>query len=146
MYRQYRCKYCGYIDTYDAIAGSGRVWIEPRKPHNIHYNTCDHYPLECPNRCGEKSIKRKDMETHQQMCPSEPLNCPFKSVGCTDEILRKDMDTHTQMSTQAHLLLVVHSYEELARKNEELVRKNEQLTESNHKLSARLEKLEKNSY
>ena len=148
-YRQYECKYCGHVATYDAIAGTGRNRVFSLSPGRFknHYDRCGQFPLECPNKCGEKEIKRKDMEGHRKTCPLEPLDCPFKSVGCKDEISRKDMEHHTQKSVQSHLLLVVRSHQELAWKNDNLVRKNEELTKkmekSNNEFSARLEKLER---
>ena len=151
-YRQYTCEHCGYIDTYDAIAGTGHVWNDYYVSNIVagnHYDECDHYLLECPNECGEKAIKRMDMEAHQEICPLEPLDCPFKSVGCAYETLRKDMDDHTQMSMQAHLLMVLQSHEKVTQKNEELVQENEELTrkieelmESNREFRDRLDRLE----
>ena len=60
------------------------------------------------------------MSRHQETCPLEPLDCPFKQAGCADPIPRKDMDRHCQENIQNHLLLLAKSHEQLARKNEEL--------------------------
>ena len=60
------------------------------------------------------------MSRHQEKCPLEPLDCPFKYAGCARPVLRKDMDRHCQESMQTHLLLLAKSHEQLARKNEEL--------------------------
>ena len=108
LYRQYKCQYCGYIDTYDAIAGSGRIRNRGSKIGygRNHYSQCDEYPLDCPNECGAENIKRKDMKIHRENCPLEPLNCPFQHVGCSaGKILRKDMDSHCKENMQTHLLL-----------------------------------------
>ena len=53
-YRQYKCQHCGYIDTYDAITGSGRIRNRDSKIGygGNHYSQCDEYPLKCPNKCG----------------------------------------------------------------------------------------------
>ena len=131
VYRQYTCEYCGYTDTYDAIVGSGQ--IRNRRSNisspNNHFSECGNYPLDCPNECGEKNIKRKDMKAHQDSCPLEPLDCPFQAVGCSaDKRLRRDMDSHCQENMQEHLLLVVQSHQELAHKNEELAGKVDELT------------------
>ena len=129
-YRQYKCGYCGHVDTYNAIAGTGRYRSRPLDLFSLgslflggrcHYEKCEDFPLKCPNKCGEEGIKRKDMAVHQGICPLEPLDCPFKSVGCKITIRRKEMHNHTQTNMEAHLLLVVRSHQELARKHEELV-------------------------
>ena len=108
------CEYCGYVDTYDAIAGTGRVRNEPTRAtlQGNHYDVCAYRPLECPNECGGKNIKRMDMVAHRKSCPLEPLDCPFKSIGCKNIVRRKDMDNE-----EAHWALVD---QELGRKNVEL--------------------------
>ena len=132
-YRQYKCEYCGLTDTYDAIAGTGQIWnkeeILRKRSQGNHYKDCGDYPLECPNKCGEKTIKRKQMKTHRKRCPLEQLDCPFKGVGCDKKLPRKDLGTHTKTSMEAHLLLVVRSHQELAQKHEDLVNKNKELTD-----------------
>ena len=81
-YREYTC---GKVDTYDAIAGTRRIkktmpslfasvklfFTSP--PPTNHYATCQYFPLECPNECGEKDIKRRDVETHLNVCTLQPL-------------------------------------------------------------------------
>ena len=121
LYRDYTCQYCGSVDTYDAIAGTasimkrqpfGRIY-GPKYIASNHYATCDHFPLECPNKCGERKIKRKDMEFHLEVCPLQPLDCPYKDAGCTHITPRKDMESHIENSTQEHLLIVFQSLQEL---------------------------------
>ena len=120
VYRQYTCDYCGYADTYDAIAGYGQIRNRRSiisSPKN-HFSECPDYPFDCPNKCGEKNIKRKDMKTHQDSCPLEPLDCPLQAVGCTaGKIARKDKDSHCQENMQEHLLLVVQSHQQPKMKN-----------------------------
>ena len=92
--RQYACEYCGYVDTYDAIAGTGEARnLHSKVTSGNHYNTCENFPLKCVNGCGEKNIRRKDMKSHQKECPLEKIKCPFDS-RCGADILRKDMETH----------------------------------------------------
>ena len=130
--RPYKCEHCGEVDTYDAIAGEGKIFLNSNSPSNRfgsnHYTTCDQYPLKCPNKCGEKTIKRCDIPSHRKQCPLEPLSCPFKNVGCSSEIPQRDMDSHCHTNMQTHLLMMARSHDELLRKNEELHRKNEELT------------------
>lgn len=94
-YCQSQCKYCGYVDTQDAISGSAKLKKKDSrvKGYGNHHSTCDQYPLECVNECGEKDIKRRDMKSHRDTCPREKIKCPF-SQYCKKDILRKDMESH----------------------------------------------------
>ena len=97
LYRQYTCQYCGYIDTYDAITGSGMIKNEGSMIMygGNHYKQCIEYPLDCPNECGAENIKRNDMEEHKEICPLEAIVCPFSEFCNEDDIiLRKDIEDH----------------------------------------------------
>ena len=48
--RRYTCEHCGHTASYGAIVGIGCRFS--------HYDQCAQYPLDCPNDCGEKNIKR----------------------------------------------------------------------------------------
>ena len=138
-FRRCKCPYCGHIDTYDAMAGSGKIRIALRGGKALpagsnHFGVCGQYPLECPNNCGEKAIKRDDMPRHRELCPLEPLPCPFKNVGCSAKVLQRDMDSHCQTNMQTHLLMMVKSHDGLLRKNEELIKQNKELVQNNEKL------------
>ena len=89
-----------------------------------HYDICEEYPLDCPNKCEAHDIKRKNMKRHREKCPLELLNCPFNYVGCTSTKQRRSMDQHCQQNMQEHLLLMAQSHQELAQKNKDLVSKN----------------------
>ena len=139
-FRPYQCEHCGHNGTYLSISGEGQflTLVGPN-----HYDECEQYPLQCPNKCGADNIKRKDMKTHRDACPMEPLDCPFQHVGCSaGKILRKDMDSHCKENIQTHLLLVVQSSQELARKNEELGCKHEELVHKNEEFEKRIQVLE----
>ena len=139
-YRPYTCEYCGYKDTYKGIA-IGYKKKEITKSYfgfhkdtdcSSHYSTCDQYPLKCPNDCGETNIKRRDMKVHHDICPLEPLDCPFKDAGCTDKIQRKDMEKHIESSTQQHLL----------KSHQKLMKAYQQLKKSHQMLRERVKDLE----
>ena len=115
--RKYTCEHCGYEDKYDSIAGKGHFAFF----QHCHYDRCEEYPLECPNKCGEKNIKRKDMETHRKSCELEPLKCPFDHVGCTGKIQRRHMDSHCKYSVEKHLLLLAKAHKELVQENRRLL-------------------------
>ena len=130
VYRPYKCEHCDYEDTYQAITGTTALkknwWPSALGPRS-HYNECPEYPLPCPNKCGVKKIKRKDMDGHCKSCPLEPLDCPFKDAGCNEEIARKDMDSHMERNTQQHILKLFHSHQELVKCNRKLEARVKQL-------------------
>ena len=130
-FRPYTCMYCNQHGTYVSITGKGASV----RNKTCHYDICQDYPLECPNRCEARNVKRRNMSFHRQRCPLEQLDCPFKFAGCVSPILRKDMDYHCQHEMQKHLLLVAKSHQELARKCEELARKNDKLENEIEKLT-----------
>ena len=99
--RRYKCEYCGHEDTYRSITGNGY-----RQTYDSHYDECDMYPLDCPNWCGKKQIKRTDMSTHRDKCPEELLECPFKAEGCKTRVVRRDFDNHMSTQMLQHMLLL----------------------------------------
>ena len=99
--RRYKCEYCGHEDMYKDITGKGY-----RQTYHRHYDECDMYPLDCPNRCGKKQIQRKDMSTHRDKCPEEPVKCLFKVEGCKTRVVRKDFDNHMSTQMLHHMLLL----------------------------------------
>ena len=80
--RKYKCQYCGQEDTYQTITEE-------------HYGECPDYPLDCPNKCGVRGIKRAEMSQHRSECPLEPVECPFKEAGCQAKLVRIESLTVT---------------------------------------------------
>ena len=122
-YRPYHCIFCGKEDIFQIIA-------------TIHLDTlCPMYPLNCPNECGPKKIRRKNMAAHRESCPLELLHCPFRNAGCTEDIARKDMECHMDKNTQKHMIQMFQSHQNLKGENQKLIHEN-------RALKARLETLE----
>ena len=121
-FRPYTCQFCGYKDTYKGITIGYKTTSKSRKEADSpsHYSLCSQYPLECTNKCGQRDIKRRDMETHRDSCPLELLECPFKDAGCTDKLPRQDMNEHIESGTQHHLMMVFRSHQKLVKVNHEL--------------------------
>ena len=96
--RPYQCEHCGHKNTYHKITGNEATRILGLH----HYAQCLEFPLECPNRCGVKDIKRKNMAKHRSHCPEEEVKCPnkcqrlrprYKKLLVTTT-KRKDLDRH----------------------------------------------------
>ena len=105
--RKYKCQYCGEEDTYQTITKK-------------HYSECPSYPLDCPNMCGVRGIKRAKMSQHQSECPLEAVECSFKEAGCKPTLIRRDFERHMAASTQQHLLLVMGTLQTLKQQSKEV--------------------------
>lgn len=92
--RPFKCEHCLRMGTFDSITGT-------------HYNACREYPLKCPNECSNKTIKRKDMKSHIDVCPLEEVICMFSEVECKFKCRRKDMKEHLDSSIQEHLTMTM---------------------------------------
>ena len=148
-YQPYSCVYCGHHGTIRDITGRRATSLFSyifQPPRSSHYFNCDQYPLLCPNECDE-IIKRGNMKGHRDFCPLEPLDCPFKDVGCTDKIQRKNMEKHIESNTHHHLMMVFKTHQESIETSQELIKEliksNQELMKANRELRARVEKLEK---
>ena len=141
-FRPYTCEFCGTKGTFSSITGE-----ESFKFHQLfevpHYDECEQYPVDCPNSCGERAIKRKDVEAHRSKCPLEPADCPFSHVSCGVRVPQGEMEGHCREEMQGHLLMVARSHLQLSEKNKELVQVNEELSQSNNQLSRKCEELER---
>ena len=98
--REYKCQHCGKEDTYQTITEK-------------HYDNCPSYPLDCPNTCGMRGIKRAMIGWHRSKCPLEPVECPFKEAGCRAKLVRREFDSHVTTNQQQHLLTLMSAFREV---------------------------------
>ena len=98
--RKYKCQHCGQEDTCQTITEK-------------HYGECPSYPLDCPNTCGGRGIKRAEMSQHRSKCPLEPVECPFKEAGCQATLVRRELDSHVTTNQQQHLLTLMAAFREV---------------------------------
>ena len=119
--RPYQCEFCGLKNTYEAITGNNfEVNIKFNEDvYCGHQAECPDVPLTCPNKCGVKKIKRKDMEGHRTQCPQELVECPFAEAGCKVNV-RRQLEDHITTSLQQHLMLLMVDRERLKREWKEM--------------------------
>ena len=82
--REYECPYCspwGYCGTFKNVT-------------TVHFKKCSHFPLDCPNNCGKKRIRRWGMPSHFAVCPEQEVPCRYQSLGCKARLPRKQMEQH----------------------------------------------------
>ena len=88
--RPFKCLLCGHDATHSEII-------------NEHYSRCKKFPLECPNKCGEKAIERHNIPSHREKCPLEVITCEFSHAGCTvNELPRAKMEDHKRRNIEEH--------------------------------------------
>jgi hypothetical protein len=49
------------------------------------------------------------MKTHFEVCPLQPIDCPYKEAGCAYITPRKAMKRHIKSSMEEHLMMVFTS-------------------------------------
>ena len=106
--RSITCRYCQMIGAFDHITGQ-------------HVNECEEFPTGCPRKCkGSEQMKRKNINSHSEVCPLEPVQCPFSEVGCTPQLVRRDLNSHMKSNLEQHMLKVMTSHTQLVAENERL--------------------------
>ena len=99
--RPFKCQHCGHDATFVEIIAR-------------HYSRCEKYPLECPNKCGEKAIERRNLPSHREKCPLEVIACEFSHAGCKAKLQRAKVADHKRQSVEEHLSMAAKTIEQQA--------------------------------
>ena len=98
--RPFECLHCGTRDTFTHISAK-------------HYPICKQFPLQCPNACIKDTIPRGKMPEHLEVCPLQPVLCPYAKYGCKSSVVRHDHEKHLKDAVHTHLEMVTKSHEKL---------------------------------
>ena len=100
--RPFECLHCGTKDTFTHISAK-------------HYPICKQFPLQCPNACTKDTIPRGKMPGHLEVCPLQPVVCPYAKYGCKSDssVVRRDHEKHLKDAVHTHLEMVTKSHEKL---------------------------------
>ena len=96
--RQFSCPYCPVSGTFTYVSTK-------------HYPSCQKFPLACPNSCTEGTIPRYKMASHLDVCPLQPMMCPYAEYGCTATTVSHDLEKHVKDAVHPHLDLVKKSFD-----------------------------------
>ena len=117
--RSFSCKHCKeYDSTYKDVTTK-------------HWPVCGSFPVQCPKKCSDETMKRLDLESHiANDCPLTIVDCDFKSIGCEAKLPRKRLSSHlTDSKAQAaHMLLQTKQLMLLKEENKQLKQQIEKLT------------------
>ena len=127
--RTVRCEYC-------------RHKIQACKI-NAHLESCDGFPVNCPNNCSETLIlKREDMSTHlNEHCLLNTIHCPYSQYGCKIKKRRLEMDEHEKKDIHTHFKLTMLNNVKTQNKVEELEEENMKLKERIFTLESKMGKI-----
>ena len=78
--------------------------IAQRQNIQDHEVLCERFPLQC-HQCGSE-YERQHQDRHLKVCPFMMNDCPFKIVGCMNQVLNKDLQEHFNEALPDHYSLV----------------------------------------
>jgi uncharacterized coiled-coil protein SlyX len=116
--REYTCPYCTsspYCDTFENVT-------------TVHSEECGGFPLDCPNNCGEKRIRREDMPSHLAVCPEQVVPCRYQSLGCKVRLPREQMEQHMK-DKDTHLEIAMATTTEIVGELSRVKTKHEEVTD-----------------
>lgn len=70
--------------------------------------------------CELSSFPRSQLSAHLEVCPNQPLPCPFLKTGCKADLTRRELKDHLQTQLQDHLAMVVDKLEMVETRNRNL--------------------------
>ena len=131
--RMYECPYCPHWSTYNgayswSMYNGAYSWSTYngayswstykgtyKKVISEHFKECAAFPLDCPNNCEIKGIRRRDMSSHLALCPEEVVPCRYQSLGCKVRLPREQMKDHLK-DKDTHLDIAMVTTSELVTK------------------------------
>ncbi len=110
--RPFICEYCKCYDLscliYEDVAAN-------------HWPVCGSYPVQCPNKCSDDPIERRNLDNHvTNDCPLTIVDCDFKHVGCEVRLPRRDLSIHLTESLVVHVSLQTKQLMEVEKENKQL--------------------------
>ena len=78
-----------------------------------HYDVCPDVLLPCSITGCREQVKRRNVNSHEEICPKRVVPCPYAKVGCTLTFKNEDITKHKQEHVEKHLSLAVEKFEQL---------------------------------
>ena len=119
--RPFICPYCSISGTFKYVSTK-------------HYPSCQKFPLACPNSCTEGTIPRCKMGSHLDVCPLQPMVCPYAEHGCTAATVRRDLEKHVKDAVHSHLDLMKKSFDDQKEEYKKMQQENTDLREKQEEM------------
>ncbi|XP_065901808.1 TNF receptor-associated factor 6-like isoform X2 [Dysidea avara] len=104
-YRQFSCKFCGFLSTYEVVT-------------TLHKDECEYYPIPCPNYCSKDTYPRCQVKYHIANCPEQEVACTFSEIGCKEKMKRQMLQKHLGDNTILHQTMMCRTITEQMNKLE----------------------------
>ena len=116
--RPFSCEHCKDFDSYY------------QDVTDKHWLACSHYPVPCPNKCGEILQRRALISHTANDCPLTIVDCDFAYAGCEVKLACNEMPKHLSAleSMAIHLSLQAVRQKQLKQENVELAKQVAKLT------------------
>ena len=129
-YRPAKCKYCGFVSTYQNIT-------------SLHFEKCTKYPLFCPNKCSSQTYPRNQLSTHLASCPEQEMDCTFSEMGCKEKIKRRALQEHLDTNLLQHQLIMCQAFKEMKKDKQEVEEQLELLKRDKKELEVKVQDMHK---
>ncbi|XP_041353726.1 TNF receptor-associated factor 5-like [Gigantopelta aegis] len=126
QHRQTKCRRCGQTFA-----------ISQARQHEE--NDCPEGQIPCPFVCEVSRIKRKELIEHLMSCTRRPLDCKFKTSGCTFTGSADELAQHERERVSDHLTM----HAEQTSEREDLIKQLSECRQENESLKNSIKNLEK---
>ena len=96
--RPIKCKNCDYYNKFTIVTEK-------------HYPICPQYPVDCPNHCSVKGLRRYQLEQHFNKCSHQVVKC--HQTDCSIWLPRREMKQH-KIHVQQHSLMLKETSQAVA--------------------------------
>ncbi|PVD26246.1 hypothetical protein C0Q70_13916 [Pomacea canaliculata] len=103
VWRPERCQLCG-------------AEVSHCEMQNHEADVCPEKVTGCPYNCGHRTLKRKEVLDHRNVCPIRPTSCKFQAMGCTYVNTKELVDQHAKDAIAYHLELATSRLVEISQK------------------------------
>ena len=107
-----------------------------------HMSSCVGFSVLCPNKCSTELFLRSQLKQHlQDVCPTAPVECPFREAGCVMNVQRKDLQSHMSTAQPLHLLMMLDTVKKQSSEIKMLTRFKQRMEASIMEVTSEIDKI-----
>lgn len=90
-HREVKCQFCDQALPYFKLT-------------DHHAADCERVLVNCSHNCGCDPMERRNLPSHEEVCPTYPVTCMFQ--GCSVKVERRALEAHMQESMALHFQIL----------------------------------------